>query len=103
MRIIILQNLLKMENLLFYLNKRILLNTANHQFLYQLSNQSGGEMFDNFDIELIISTVFKNIERNKIILHSTEKTDSILNNIWFLFFLLFISTEWIVRKYNGFY
>ena len=60
-------------------------------------------MFDNFDIETIYQSLLNN-SRNKIILHSIEKTDSILNNIWILFLtLLFISIEWILRKYNGFY
>ena len=79
------------------------LNTANHQLLYQLSTQSGGKIFNSFDIELINQTL-KNSERNKTILHSFENTNSILNNIWFLFFLIFLlSLEWIVRKYLGFY
>ena len=79
------------------------INTANHQFLYQLSNQSGGEMFTKFDVETINQSLLNN-SRNKTILHSLEKTDSILNNIWILLLtLLFISTEWILRKYNGFY
>ena len=78
-------------------------NTANHQLLYQLSAQSGGKIFNSFDIELINQTL-KNSERNKTILHSFENTNSILNNIWFLFFLIFLlSLEWIVRKYHGFY
>ena len=60
-------------------------------------------MFDNYDIETIYQSLLDN-SRNKIILHSTEKTDSILNNIWILFLtILFISIEWILRKYNGFY
>ncbi|MAO71758.1 MAG: hypothetical protein CMD02_04530 [Flavobacteriales bacterium] len=84
-------------------SKEAVINTANHQFLYQLSNYSGGEMFTNFDIETLYQ-ILLNSSRNKIVIHSTEKTDSILNNIWILFFiLLLISTEWILRKYNGFY
>ena len=83
--------------------KEGIMNKANHQFLYQLSDQSGGEMFDNYDIETIYQSLLDN-SRNKIILHSTEKTDSILNNIWILFLtILFISIEWILRKFNGFY
>ena len=78
-------------------------NTTNHQLLYQLSTQSGGKIFNTFDIELINQTLI-NSERNKTILHSSESTNSILNNIWFLLFLLFLmSFEWIVRKYYGFY
>ena len=93
-----------MENLLILPRlKEGTINTANHQFLYQLSNQSGGEMFNKFDVETINQCLLNN-SRNKTILHSIEKTDSILNNIWILFLtLLFISTEWILRKYNGFY
>ena len=33
------------------------LNTANHQLLYQLSTQSGGKIFNTFDIELINQTL----------------------------------------------
>ena len=79
------------------------INTANHQLLYQMSTQSGGKIFNTFDIELIYQTLI-NSERNKTILHSSESTNSILNNIWFLLFLIFLmSFEWIVRKYYGFY
>ena len=41
-------------------------------------------MFTNFDIETLYQSLL-NSSRNKIVIHSTEKTDSILNNIWILF------------------
>lgn len=79
------------------------INTANHQLLYQLSEQSNGKMFEEFNVsEIKEELVSSNL--NKSILHTCEKTSSILNNIWFLFSLLsLICTEWIVRRYNGFY
>ena len=78
-------------------------NTANHQLLYQLSEQSNGKMFEEFNVaEIKEELVSSNL--NKSILHTSEKTSSILNNIWFFFSLLsLLCTEWIVRKYNGFY
>ena len=78
-------------------------NTANHQLLYQLSEQSNGKMFEEFNVSEIKEELLKS-NRNKSILHTSEKTNSILNNLWFLaFLLLLLCTEWVVRKYNGFY
>jgi len=78
-------------------------NTANHQLLYQLSNQSNGFMFPSFNVEQIKDTLV-NSSLNRIILHTSEKVESVINKMWILIFLLLLlCTEWIVRKYNGFY
>ena len=79
------------------------MNTANHQILYQLSKESNAEMFNNFNIEYIVETI-KSSPLNKTILHDSEKVESIINKTWLLILiLLFISTELVVRRYNGTY
>ena len=76
---------------------------ANHQFLHQLSTESNAQVFREFNVEQITS-VLLNSPLNKIIMHSTEKVESAINKVWILILvLLFIFTEQIVRKYNGFY
>lgn len=76
---------------------------ANHQFLHQLSTESNAQVFPEFNIEQI-SSVLLNSPLNKTIMHSTEKVESAINKVWILILvLLFIFTEQIVRKYNGFY
>lgn len=76
-------------------------DVANHQLLYQLSFESNGKQY--FDYSNIAKDLAES-NQNKTIIHSSEKNESIINKMWLLVLLLsFLSFEWIVRKYNGFY
>ncbi|MBT6808881.1 MAG: hypothetical protein HOA52_05280 [Flavobacteriales bacterium] len=76
-------------------------DVANHQLLYQLSFESSGKQY--FDYSNIATDLVES-NQNKTIIHSLEKNESVINKMWLLILLLsFLSFEWIVRKYNGFY
>ena len=76
-------------------------DVANHQLLYQLSFESSGKQY--FDYSNIATDLVES-NQNKTIIHSSEKNESVINKMWLLILLLsFLSFEWIVRKYNGFY
>ena len=68
---------------------------------------------NNFNTDNIAKTL-KDSPFNKTILHTFEKVESIINKKWMLFksievpiililILLFVSTELVVRRYNGTY
>ena len=76
-------------------------DVANHQLLYQLSFESNGKQY--FDYSNIATDLVES-NQNKTIIHSSEKNESVINKMWLLVLLLsFLSFEWIVRKYHGFY
>ena len=76
-------------------------NVADHQFLYNLSNDSCGKSFSFSDLSLLEEYLNKN--QNKTTLTTIE--DRVKQLIDFelilLILLLLISTEWFVRKYHG--
>ena len=77
--------------------------TANHSLLYLLSDRFGGEVFlpgEMDDLKQALSS------SNSIApeLYTIEKTQGAINWRWLFFVvLLFLSTEWFVRKYLGTY
>ncbi|WP_421978003.1 hypothetical protein [Roseivirga seohaensis] len=76
--------------------------TANHQLLKNIANNSGGQFIPQERINEA-SNYFKNLSA-KPITRSDEKLQSIINNPWLLLlFLVLVSTEWFIRKYNGSY
>ncbi|WP_157608627.1 vWA domain-containing protein [Roseivirga seohaensis] len=76
--------------------------TANHQLLKNIANNSGGQFIPQDRINEA-SNYFKNLSA-KPITRSDEKLQSIINNPWLLLlFLVLVSTEWFIRKYNGSY
>ena len=75
--------------------------SANHQILHKIAALSNGKVFGLDNFFDLIETI-KNSERNKVVINSREKLDSLINISWILFcLLLLISIEWFVRKYNG--
>lgn len=76
--------------------------TANHQLLKNIANNSGGKFISQDRINEV-SNYFKDLAA-KSITRSDEKLQSIINNPWLLLlFLILVSTEWFIRKYNGSY
>ncbi|MAW21473.1 MAG: hypothetical protein CMD16_03650 [Flavobacteriales bacterium] len=74
---------------------------ANHQNLKKIALISGGKLFYQNNIEGLVNTLNKS-ERNKKLIHTTEKLDSLINIPSILLILLvLISVEWITRRYNG--
>ena len=76
-------------------------NVADHQFLYNLSNDSGGKSFSFSDLFLLEEYLNKN--QNKTTLTTIEdKLKQLIDfELILLILLLLISTEWFVRKYHG--
>ena len=80
-----------------------IINTANHQLLFQLSKQSNADVFNSFNIDNIKNVLIES-RLNKTIIHSSEILEDIIKKSGVLILLiLMLLTEWIVRKYNGFY
>jgi hypothetical protein len=74
---------------------------ANHQLLYKLADLSNGHVFFKTQMKELSSEIIKS-EKNKRIIHTKEKLESLINIPWILLSLLtLISIEWIARKYNG--
>ncbi len=76
---------------------------ANHQLLYQISSETGAQLFYYNQLEALGKTIAEN-QNIKPILHDTFKTDSIINLKWIFFLIVcLLSVEWFVRKYLGGY
>lgn len=85
------------------LQLEMLQTTANHSLLFQLGENSGGEVFYPGNINRIAEKISKNASI-KPISYSTFKTNSLINLKWLFFLLLTgLSVEWFVRKWNGAY
>ncbi len=75
--------------------------TANHQLLYNLSAQSGGEMISPKQINSL-PELLKKSEFVKTIVHENVTFEGLIN-LKYIFFLLLalISAEWFLRKRSG--
>lgn len=77
--------------------------TANHQLLYQLTKQSGGQVIYPDSIANIAS-ILQAQPNIKPQLYTSYQTQSLINLKWIFFVLLgFLSIEWFVRKLIGGY
>ncbi len=75
--------------------------SANHQVLNKMAAASNGKVFDINSIQYLIETI-KESTKNKKIIHSKEKLESLINIPWILVILLvLIFIEWFARKFNG--
>ncbi|MGW8121525.1 VWA domain-containing protein [Roseivirga echinicomitans] len=76
--------------------------TANHQLLKNIASNSGGKFIAENRMN-DVADYFKDLAA-KPLTRSDEKLQSIINNPWLLLlFLVLVSTEWFIRKYNGSY
>lgn len=77
--------------------------TANHQLMYLLSAEAGGELYYPAQLGELAERI-RNMDNIKPILHDTYRTSAIINFKWLFFLiLLLIAVEWFVRKFNGAY
>ncbi len=75
--------------------------TANHQLLFSLSNQSGGEMISPDGIEKLEGLIKKN-ELVKTVSYEDKQYEEPINLKGIFFFLLaLLASEWFFRKRNG--
>ena len=76
---------------------------ANHNMLYQLAAQSGGQFYMPNEIEKLITEI-KNNNQLKATTYFQEMVHEILNLRWLFFImLLLLSVEWFLRKFWGIY
>jgi hypothetical protein len=74
---------------------------ANHQLLYQMSQQSGGKLFYKNQLEALQKEILQT-ESIKSITYSHKQLSDLVNLKWIFFvILILLSTEWFLRKYNG--
>ncbi|MEO5910372.1 MAG: hypothetical protein ABIP95_05765 [Pelobium sp.] len=83
------------------LNMELMQTTANHQLLYNLATQSGGEMVYPNAIISLKDLILKN-EKVKTISYEEKSYESLINLKWiFVVLMLLLSLEWFLRKRNG--
>lgn len=76
---------------------------ADHQLLYRISRDHGGEMVHPSDLDKIAQKL-QSRDDVKSISYSEKKLDDLLNLKWIFFVLLaLLSAEWFMRKRNGVY
>ncbi len=74
---------------------------ANHQLLYQLSEQSGGTLLYPGQLEMLKKTILET-DNIKSITYTHKQLNELVNLKWIFFLILaLLSTEWFLRKYNG--
>ncbi|MDX9882582.1 MAG: hypothetical protein RBS73_10990 [Prolixibacteraceae bacterium] len=76
---------------------------ANHQFLYQLAHESGGQFFQPEQYDKLLSEIKSDetIKPDKFV-HFNQ--NELLNSKWlFMLTVLIFSMEWFLRKYWGIY
>ncbi|UKJ08635.1 hypothetical protein [Solitalea lacus] len=85
------------------LNIEELQTTANHQLLYNLAKNNGGEMVTANNIAQLASIITKK-ETIKTITYEDKQLSELINLKWlFGLILALLSIEWFVRKRNGDY
>jgi len=76
--------------------------TADHNLLKNIASQNGGSFYEKSEIDRLANDILDQEMINKI--YSSEKYLSIINMKWgFFILIIFISTEWFLRKYHGSY
>lgn len=74
---------------------------ANHQLLYQISQQSGGKLFYKNQLDQLEKDILSS-ESIKSITYTHKQLTDLVNLKWLFFIiLLLLSAEWFLRKYNG--
>lgn len=76
---------------------------ANHNLLYQLAEQSGGDFYSLDEMGSIVSDIQQrsDVQSEAII---TEEIDEVVEFEWIFFLLMaLVSMEWFIRKYKGAY
>jgi hypothetical protein len=76
---------------------------ANHQLLYNISEKTGGQMFDMQQSAELIKQLKQDV-RMKPTAHPERKSFKIIHAKLLFFIIMFLlATEWFVRKYSGSY
>lgn len=74
---------------------------ANHQLLYQLAKQNGGNLYYSNQLDELQKAILSN-PNIQTITYSHKTLSDLINLRWIFFIiLLLLSTEWFLRKQNG--
>ena len=75
---------------------------ANPSNLRAIAIETGGQFFQINELDLLKNTLLKN-EFSKTIIYKEEEFLDLIKQKWLFFcILLFLGTEWFIRKWNGF-
>ncbi|WP_158827047.1 hypothetical protein [Mucilaginibacter lacusdianchii] len=76
-------------------------STANHQLLYTLAKQSGGQMLQPSQVNQLVDLIRKN-ENIKTIVYDDKHYSDLIDVKWvFVLILALLSGEWFLRKREG--
>ncbi|MBS7563997.1 hypothetical protein KHS38_06230 [Mucilaginibacter sp. Bleaf8] len=76
-------------------------STANHQLLYALARQSGGQMLQPAQLNRLADMIRKN-ENIKTVVYDDKRYSDLIDVKWvFVLILALLSTEWFLRKREG--
>jgi hypothetical protein len=83
------------------MNQEARQSTANHQLLYAMAKQSGGEMLQPSQMSKLAELIRKN-ETIKTVEYEDRHYTDLIDMKWvFVLIMLLISTEWFMRKREG--
>lgn len=76
---------------------------ADHQLMYSLANQTGGQMYYPTQLELLAQDIL-NREDIKPVIYNHKRLDDVIHEKWIFFLILIlIAVEWFLRKRSGAY
>lgn len=76
---------------------------ADHQLMYSLANQTGGQMYYPNELEQLGQDILSR-EDIKPVIYNHKRLDDVIHQKWIFFLiLLLIALEWFLRKRNGAY
>ncbi|PTQ93239.1 hypothetical protein C8P68_109111 [Mucilaginibacter yixingensis] len=76
-------------------------STANHQLLYALAKQSGGQMLQPSQISELAKLIRKNENIKTVVYEDKRYSDLIDSKLVFFLILALLSVEWFLRKREG--
>jgi hypothetical protein len=85
------------------LNIESINTVADHNLLFQLAENSGGEMFYPDQTEELLNSI-RNREDIRPVIYTQNEFEDLINLRWIFFLLLaLLAAEWFIRKYAGSY
>lgn len=76
---------------------------ADHQLMYSLANQTGGQMYYPTQLEQLGQDILSR-EDIKPVIYNHKRLDDVIHKKWIFFLILIlISLEWFIRKRSGAY
>jgi hypothetical protein len=76
---------------------------ADYQLMHNLASLNGGKCFSDDSLNAVYKAI-KDNDQIKSIAHYNKKFTSLLDSVWLLILIfLFLSTEWVLRKWSGAY